>query len=343
MLGGLGFGIYNDSPGPLPHLSMLGGLGKSPFVLAAGAGAYSVGGYNTVFAPRSYAIVAEAGLYNLAGSVAVLSGFTPRTEFPGPLPHIGMMLRGGGEYRLTADTGLYSYSVSDSISDFHSVALVGSYGVTGFPANLRTVFGMTAEAGAYFFNGKDIVFGITGTSRTMPADTGYYFVSGIDPEVVHAYTLACEQGFYGLAGQAATFEFGVVIRQLRLGPEPGFYTHQGAEFSGLVYSGGHPVFPEGPPGQGGGGGGWWPPGRPPEEDDWRKKKRKKKLEGDDQDDRPSRTSLRDDLAKAYESAPAHLSQTEIAQRLDIPLGTVKTRASRGTRRLRGLVDGGGPT
>jgi RNA polymerase sigma factor (sigma-70 family) len=32
-----------------------------------------------------------------------------------------------------------------------------------------------------------------------------------------------------------------------------------------------------------------------------------------------------------------LSQREIAQRLDVPLGTVKARAARGTRRLRGLV------
>lgn len=34
---------------------------------------------------------------------------------------------------------------------------------------------------------------------------------------------------------------------------------------------------------------------------------------------------------------AQLSQTEIAARLDVPLGTVKARASRGTRRLRDLI------
>ena len=34
---------------------------------------------------------------------------------------------------------------------------------------------------------------------------------------------------------------------------------------------------------------------------------------------------------------AGLSQREIAERLDVPIGTVKARAARGTRRLRGLV------
>jgi len=36
---------------------------------------------------------------------------------------------------------------------------------------------------------------------------------------------------------------------------------------------------------------------------------------------------------------AGLSQTEIAARLEVPLGTVKTRAARGTRRMRDLVGG----
>ena len=35
-----------------------------------------------------------------------------------------------------------------------------------------------------------------------------------------------------------------------------------------------------------------------------------------------------------------LSQREIAERLDVPLGTVKARASRGTRRLRDLIAAG---
>jgi RNA polymerase sigma-70 factor (ECF subfamily) len=35
---------------------------------------------------------------------------------------------------------------------------------------------------------------------------------------------------------------------------------------------------------------------------------------------------------------AGLSQAEIAERLEVPLGTVKARAARGTRRLRGAMD-----
>jgi hypothetical protein len=253
MLGGLGFGVFNDSPGPLPSLGLLGGLGKGNTRLPAESGLYNHFGSDTGPLLRVYNLTAERGLYATQGQVAILTPPNqPGVEYPGPLPHIGMLLRGGGEFHLPADTGIYTYSVSDSFSDFEADPASGVYGVQGFPVTFRAVRSLIAEAGAYFFNGKDAGSGITGTSRTMPADSGAYFISGMDLEIVHNYTLACEQGFYGLAGQAATFEFGLALRQLRLGPESGFYTHQGPDTI-LFYSGGHPVFPGGPPGQGGGG------------------------------------------------------------------------------------------
>jgi RNA polymerase sigma-70 factor (ECF subfamily) len=76
------------------------------------------------------------------------------------------------------------------------------------------------------------------------------------------------------------------------------------------------------------------------------------LVGDDGREVAERYADAADVRAALEALPDHerevlllayfgeLSQREIAERLDVPIGTVKARAARGTRRLRELVAAG---
>jgi RNA polymerase sigma-70 factor (ECF subfamily) len=75
----------------------------------------------------------------------------------------------------------------------------------------------------------------------------------------------------------------------------------------------------------------------------------RELMGEDGRETAERYADAADVRAGLEALPAHerevlllayfggLSQREIAARLDVPLGTVKARAARGTHRLRGLV------
>jgi RNA polymerase sigma factor (sigma-70 family) len=75
----------------------------------------------------------------------------------------------------------------------------------------------------------------------------------------------------------------------------------------------------------------------------------RELMGEDGRETAERYADAADVRAGLEALPAHerevlllayfagLSQREIAVRLDVPLGTVKARAARGTRRLRGLI------
>lgn len=191
-----------DSPGPLPHLGLLGGLGYTPPLLTAEYGTYAITGQAAAFSVQ-YNLTANVGTYSVSGQAASLLGGQANAEAPAPLPHLGLLLRDmTGAKVMVADTGVYSTLGSDSLSDFEFAAAYDIYAVTGQAAVLAVGYRLVADSGTYNVAGQAVALNISG-NRTLFADQGTYAVTG-NPTV---YVMPAVQGFYGLAGQSANLVF----------------------------------------------------------------------------------------------------------------------------------------
>jgi len=171
-----------------------------------------------------YRLVSDAGFYTLSGQPAILNISVNQGGDAAYLPHIGSLLRNtSGAYSIVADTGLYSITGSESLSDYEMGSAQGTYGLAGQDAGLRKTSILVCEAGTYSVSGQDVIFAVGGTDRVMPAEFGTYAISGQDNFMSAGYRVAADQGFYALLGQAATLSVGATNNYTMLA-EPGAYT-----------------------------------------------------------------------------------------------------------------------
>ena len=191
-----------DSPAPLPHLGLLGGLGNIPVIITAESGTYSVSGQSVNFV-TTYILRANQGTYTQSGQIASLSKSGASSENPAPLPHLGLVLGiASGSTVLNADPGIYSIVGSEGLVDLEMGAETSTYSLTGFDAGLNYQYYLVAQQGTYGIVGQDITFTVSG-NVTMAAEQGTYLVSGQVTNVLRGYPISALQGFYSLAGQAA--------------------------------------------------------------------------------------------------------------------------------------------
>ena len=200
-------GARTDTPAPLPHLGLLGGIGGNAGV--SDQGAYTITGQAAAFL-RGLRLVSDAGFYTLSGQPAILNTSVNQGGYPAPLPHIGLMLASTTTaYTLTADTGIYSILGSEGVADFEMSAAQGSYGIVGQDAALLKTHILVAEQGSYAVSGQDAIFAIGSPARTLTAEQGTYLLSGQDAGTYVGRGFTAEHGFYALLGQAANLVYGV--------------------------------------------------------------------------------------------------------------------------------------
>jgi hypothetical protein len=173
-------------------------------------------------------------------------------------------------YRLTAETGYYTYTGDDALRDILMVAGEGSYalsgqdvgvntglfvtadrgsyGLTGQAATFKRGLRMTAQFGAFLTSGSDVAF-IVGVGEH--ADAGSYALTGYPATLTVTRGLQADVGSYALNGQDARLVQGGVFdadqgaytltgfdvsfsRAYYLSANPGYYTVGGQLASPVV-------------------------------------------------------------------------------------------------------------
>lgn len=197
-----------ESPGPLPSLAMLGGLGGTARRLTAEQGTYAVTGQDAG-SRRGIVMPAEQGYIALYGQVGLLQKGANSAGESVPLPHLATLFIPTFLSRtLTADPGSYNYNGSEALLDHELDADTSTYVLLGQDATLKCDLALSAEVGTYTLTGQDADSQRGGTALSMAADPGTYSITGNDAGLSSGYGMALEHGFYALLGQVAVLSVG---------------------------------------------------------------------------------------------------------------------------------------